>query len=68
MKNKCFCSVCTPTYNRKYLLKRLYDSLLSQTNYNFEWIVIDDGSNDGTEEYLKEIIKRNNKFKIRFFK
>lgn len=42
-------TVITPTYNRAYLLKRLYDSLLMQTDLDFEWVVIDDGSDDGTE-------------------
>ncbi|MBQ8290030.1 MAG: glycosyltransferase family 2 protein [Clostridia bacterium] len=42
-------TVITPTYNRAYLLKRLYSSLLAQTERDFEWVVIDDGSDDFTE-------------------
>ena len=41
-------TVFTPTYNRAKLLPRLYKSLLKQSNKNFEWIVVDDGSNDNT--------------------
>ena len=50
-------TILTPTYNRASLLPRLYDSLCRQTNKNFEWIVVDDGSTDNTHEvvaHLKE--------------
>lgn len=48
-------SIVTPSYNRGYLLGRLFDSLKVQNNYNFEWIIIDDGSTDDTKEIIKEI-------------
>ncbi len=41
-------TIFTPTYNRGYILPRLYESLKSQTCLNFEWIVIDDNSSDET--------------------
>ena len=40
-------TVFTPTYNRGYTLSRLYNSLLSQTYMDFEWLIIDDGSMKG---------------------
>ena len=43
-------TIFTPTYNRANLLERLYYSLLVQTNNNFEWVIIDDGSKDNTGE------------------
>ena len=46
-------TVFTPTYNRAYTLGRLYESLCRQSNKNFEWLVVDDGSKDGTEELIK---------------
>lgn len=46
-------SVFTPTYNRKHLLQRLYNSLKKQICLDFEWIVVDDGSTDGTEKLIK---------------
>lgn len=50
-------SVIIPTYNRKELLKRAIQSVLDQTIGNWEIIVINDGSKDGTDEYLKELKK-----------
>lgn len=42
-------SIVTPTYNRCNEIKNLYYSLEKQTNKNFQWLVIDDGSSDLTE-------------------
>lgn len=62
-------SVFTPTYNRAYLLGNLYKSLLNQTTHNFEWIIIDDGSKDGTEELVGSWIKdTRKKFQITYKK
>ena len=45
-------SVIIPTYNRKRLVSRAIDSVLQQTFTDFEIIVVDDASTDGTDEYL----------------
>jgi glycosyltransferase involved in cell wall biosynthesis len=45
-------TILTPTYNRAHLLPRLYKSLLAQTCKDFVWLVVDDGSTDGTEELV----------------
>ena len=58
-------TVFTPTYNRCNLLNRLYQSLISQTNKNFEWLIVDDGSCDDTKQTVDEWIK-DNKIKIRY--
>ena len=42
-------TIFTPTYNRAHTLHRCFDSLSAQTLRDFEWIVVDDGSTDGTE-------------------
>lgn len=47
-------TILTATYNRITLLEDLYRSLCKQTNLNFIWFVIDDGSIDGTVDKLKE--------------
>ena len=41
--------VFTPTYNRAYILPALYESLLAQTDKDFQWMIVDDGSTDDTE-------------------
>lgn len=46
--NKPFLTVFTPTFNRVHTLRRLYDSLLAQTDSDFEWLIVDDGSEDDT--------------------
>ena len=45
-------SIVVPTYNRLPFLKQALRSVWSQTNADFELIVVDDGSTDGTEEWL----------------
>lgn len=47
-------TVFTPTYNRAYLLPRLYESLCKQTNKDFIWLIIDDGSTDNTKELIDQ--------------
>jgi len=49
-----FFSVIIPTYNRRDAVRRAVGSVLSQTMKDYEIIVIDDGSTDGTEESLGE--------------
>lgn len=57
-------SIITPTYNRAHLLNRCYQSLLHQTNYDFEWIIVDDGSGDNTLKVASEFCNADNPFKI----
>ncbi len=59
-------TVFTPTYNRKNYLYKCYDSLCKQNNKDFEWLIIDDGSTDGTSELVEKWIKTNDEFKIRY--
>lgn len=61
-------TVFTPTYNRAYTLERLYNSLKAQSNKNFEWVVVDDGSLDNTEELIRKFIKKEHSFKIVYYK
>ncbi len=45
-------SVITPTYNRAHLLPRVWASLQRQTLADFQWIVVDDGSSDDTQQVI----------------
>ena len=46
-------SVIIPTYNRAWALQRSLDSVLAQTFEDFELLIVDDGSTDGTQELLQ---------------
>lgn len=59
-------TVFTPTFNRGYLMNKLFHSLNSQTNKHFEWLIVDDGSIDQTGE-LVETFKEQADFEIRYF-
>lgn len=59
-------TICTPTYNRAYCLPKLYISLCEQTNKNFEWLIIDDGSVDETEELVSKWLEEDSKINIRY--
>ena len=52
-------TVFTPTYNRAHTLERTYRSLCSQTCRDFEWLVVDDGSTDGTDSLVAGFIAEN---------
>lgn len=61
-------TVFTPTYNRGYIIENLYKSLQRQTFTDFEWLVVDDGSKDNTEELFDVWKKGDNNFNIRYYK
>jgi glycosyltransferase involved in cell wall biosynthesis len=45
-------TVFTATYNRAGTLPRVHASLAAQSFRDFEWLIVDDGSDDGTEELV----------------
>lgn len=63
-----YLTVFTPTYNRAETLECLYKSLCKQTIHNFEWLIVDDGSTDKTEELIGKLQKECTLFQIRYFK
>lgn len=60
-------TVFTPTYNRKDCIHRCYESLQRQTSYNFEWLIIDDGSSDDTASLIRHWQEEENRFPIRYY-
>lgn len=64
--NKLFITIFTPTYNRAHTIERVFKSLLAQSEYDFEWLVVDDGSTDTTYALITEF-QKNAPFSIRYF-
>lgn len=58
-------TVFTPTYNRAKHLVLAYESLLKQTSKDFEWLIVDDGSSDNTEDLVNSW-KQNSPFEIKY--
>ena len=48
-------TVFTPTYNRKHTIVRTYESLCRQSSDDFNWLIIDDGSVDGTKDWVESL-------------
>ena len=57
-------SIITATYNRGYCLHNLYLSLQRQTCFQFEWIIVDDGSVDNTKQLVQTWRKEEHSFPI----
>lgn len=61
-------TVFTPIYNRVDIISRLYKSLIRQSSFDFEWIIVDDGSTDSIEILVKQWIDSNPPFHIQFIR
>ena len=59
-------TVFTPTFNRVTTLPRVYESLLKQSDNNFIWLIVDDGSTDNTSETVLQW-KKEDKLKIEYY-
>ena len=59
-------TVFTPTYNRAKLLERCYQSMKRQTCKDFTWLIVDDGSEDNTEQLVKKWICTTSEFRIQY--
>lgn len=59
-------TILTATYNRGNLLRRVYESLLLQSENQFIWVIMDDGSIDDTKGIVSEIQKEA-PFRIEYY-
>lgn len=59
-------TVFTPAYNRARTLPRTYESMCRQSCKDFIWLIVDDGSSDGTQELVKPWLTADNGFEIRY--
>ncbi|GAB1800832.1 glycosyltransferase family A protein [Priestia megaterium] len=64
--NKEKITILTTTFNRGYIIENLYRSLCRQTNKNFSWLIVDDGSTDNTEVLVQNFIKED-RIEIEYF-
>lgn len=55
-------SIIIPTYNRAHLIGETLNSVLAQTYTNWECIVVDDGSSDGTDALLADYCEKDTRF------
>lgn len=58
-------TILTPTYNRKEYMQQLYQSLLKQTVKDFKWLIVDDGSKDGTDAVIEQF-KNEKELEIKY--
>lgn len=62
-------TIFTPVFNRGKYIVRVYNSLCSQSIKDFEWLIINDGSTDDTNEKINELILNHKEsFIIRYYK
>ena len=65
---KPFLTIITPAYNRADLLKECFRSLQRQSDREFQWIVVDDGSTDHTGRVMQEILRQKDWMDICFIR
>lgn len=66
MNNIPVITVLTLSYNKGNTIRRTFDSLLQQTSFDFEWLIINDGSTDNTDEIVSTFV--TDLFPIRYIK
>lgn len=60
-------TIFTATFNRAHTLTRLFDSIAAQDFRDFEWVVVDDGSTDDTEDLISHFARKAD-FPVRYFR
>ena len=59
-------SIIVPIYNKEKYISKCLDSILQQDYYNFEIIIIDDGSTDNSSHIVKDYCSKNKNIKYYF--
>ena len=59
-----YVSIVIPTYNQLGMLKKTVESVVAQTFDSWECVIVNDGSTDGTEEYLRYVDSKHGKIKV----
>ena len=59
-------TILTPLYNRQQYLDRIFASLMKQSNMNFEWLVVDDGSAERSDAKFEEYYEKA-PFKVKYY-
>ena len=57
-------SIITPSYNSKSFFKETFDSVISQTFNNWEWIIVDDCSIDDSLDFIKKMCSSDERIKV----
>lgn len=57
-------SIIIPTFNRADLLGETLDSFMGQTFTNWDCLVVDDGSTDGTQDIIKAYVQKDSRFQF----
>lgn len=57
-------SIITPNYNGQKFIKNTIESVIKQTFQNWEMLIVDDGSTDGSDKIIKEYAKKNPRIKF----
>lgn len=64
MKDHPKISICLPVLNARRFLQQRIESILEQTEHNFEVVAVDDGSTDGTIEFLQTVCEQDSRFRL----
>ncbi|MDR7073187.1 glycosyltransferase family 2 protein [Fictibacillus barbaricus] len=57
-------SIITPTFNGLKFIEYTANSIISQSYSKWEWLIVDDFSTDGTQQYLKELAQKDDRIKV----
>ncbi|MCR5546946.1 MAG: glycosyltransferase, partial [Lachnospiraceae bacterium] len=60
-------SIITPLYNGKNYIVSTMESVIDQTYENWEMIIVDDGSTDGSKELVEEFLSNRKESRIKLF-